>query len=81
MGDTMKPKHNNHQQYFNRLGRALDEFNDLADVVRAAGYGYLAKQYEPSTTASLEEIEQATDDLRQCYQARIGINPYVYPTD
>lgn len=61
--------------------RALDEFNDLANMARRCGSRDLADWYAPRPNASLQEIEDATEDLRRAYSARQGFNPYVRPTD
>jgi hypothetical protein len=66
---------------FQRRQRALDEYNQLGETVRQAGFAYLVMQHAPAPNASLAEIEGAISDLRCDYLVALKVNPYVQETD
>lgn len=70
----MKPTHS-------QILQARDEYNNLAEVVEANGYGDLIRRHCINDNASREQIRQATTALRQTWREAIRNNPYVMEED
>ncbi len=56
--------------YCNGIAAAWDEWRSLAQCLTAQGYGHIVTAYEPQSTASLAEVEDAISTAQEIYRAQ-----------